>query len=98
GPLAPLQPDRASLDESHALDPAGEARHGLAGEDLPGRGDTAETRGQVQRSSPVAAFNRDRLSGGQADPDPERKRRFRVGPLPEPSLELDCGAQRLTGG
>lgn len=67
------------------------------GEDLTGASLAAEPGGQVQRSTPVAALDRDGLAGVQPDSDREGQLRVVQRLLHEPSLEVDRGADRVPG-
>ena len=57
------------------LDLPGQVDHLVAGQHLTGAGLPAQPRREVERSSPIAAFDGDGLAGVQADADWEGKRR-----------------------
>src|SRR5712691_368829 len=93
--LQTFQPRPATLDELHSLERPGKARHRLAREDLPGDREAAETCGEVQRPAAITALDRHRLTGGQADPDPERERGLILDAASKTELNLDGGSKRL---
>ena len=67
-----LEGGRATIDLRHAIDPPGEMHHLTGREDLPGTGDGAEPRGEVQRPTTEPTFDRHRLPRVEPDPDRER--------------------------
>jgi hypothetical protein len=63
-----LEADRPALAESDPLDRAREVRDVGGHEDFAGRREAAQSRREVQRTTPVAALDLDRLARRQADP------------------------------
>ena len=84
--------------ELYSGDVPGQVDNRLAGEDLAGQGDAAQSRRQVQRAAAIAALCGHCLARVQAHTDAKREGRLSVRPFPESALQLDRRPDRLAGG
>ena len=88
--VVPLQLERPSVDVGEAFDLRSEVDHGLRGEHLSGYRLRAQPRGEVERPAAISAFDRDRFTGIEPDPDAAGKLAFA-----QPGLHRDACPQRV---
>ena len=85
GSVTPLSFWRPREVERHRQDGLGQGPDRVADEDLAGLGDGADPGGDVDRRADVAIGRLDRLAGVDADPDRDRGRPRRSGPVGRPA-------------